>query len=173
MDDIASKLSQILNSPEGMEQLRSVAASLGLTENGGNTPPANNAFNNMVNSMGNNNMGMGNNNGNNTNNSGGLDLSAISSLLSGLGGGGNQQQSPPSNSASPPLPNIDLNTIMRLQQAMSQLSTSDKNVELLTALKSHFGTDRQKKVDDAIRIMQLIKLLPLIKETGIFGGGLF
>ena len=39
------------------------------------------------------------------------------------------------------------------------------------ALKPHLSEERSKKVDDAVKIMQLIKLLPLIKESGLFGGG--
>ena len=61
-----------------------------------------------------------------------------------------------------------MNALAKVMQMMGSLNQRDRNVELLLALKPHFGEKRQKKVDDAIRIMQLIKMLPLLKETGIF-----
>lgn len=67
------------------------------------------------------------------------------------------------------LGNIDLGTIAKISQILATINTRDQNVELLLALKPHFGEKRQKKVDDAIRIMQLVKVLPLLKESGIFG----
>lgn len=65
-------------------------------------------------------------------------------------------------------PQIDLNTLMMMQKAVSMMGQEDKNTELLRALKPHFSPERAKKVDDAIRIMQLIRLLPVAKELGIF-----
>ena len=49
------------------------------------------------------------------------------------------------------------------------------NVDLLLALKPRLKEHRAKKIDDAIRVMQLIQFLPLLKESGLFGdleGGL-
>ena len=37
------------------------------------------------------------------------------------------------------------------------------------ALKPRLSEARSKKVDDAIRVMQIIQFLPLLKETGLFG----
>ena len=98
---------------------------------------------------------------------GNLDLSALGSVLGSLGLGQGTQQ--PQQQSS--LPAIDMGTLMKIQGALSRLSKSDKNVDLLMALKPHLSEERRKKVDDAVKIMQLIKLLPLIKESGLFGGG--
>lgn len=72
-------------------------------------------------------------------------------------------------------PQLDLNTLMMMQRAVSMFGQDDKNTELLRALKPHFSPERAKKVDDAIRIIQLIRLLPLAKEMGLLdklkGGG--
>ena len=72
-------------------------------------------------------------------------------------------------------PQIDMNTIMMMQRAMSAMGQEDKNTELLRALKPHFSPERAKKVDDAIKLMQLIRFLPIAKEMGLFdklkGGG--
>lgn len=140
MDDLASMITQFLSSEEGMNQLRSVSAALGLPDPGvvgpqagqngyvppqqaGDTPPT-----------------------------GGIPFFSSEASSSQVG-------SPPS---------LDLNTLMLLQRAISALNQEDQNTELLRALKPHFSEERAKKVDDAIRILQLIRLLPLVKDLGIF-----
>jgi len=54
---------------------------------------------------------------------------------------------------------------------MSSMNANKDNVRLLLAMKEHLQTEeRIKKVDDAIKVMQVIQFLPLLKETGLFGG---
>lgn len=65
-------------------------------------------------------------------------------------------------------PQIDINTLMMMQRAISMMGQEDKNTELLRALKPHFSPERAKKVDDAIKLIRLIRLLPIAKEMGIF-----
>lgn len=226
MDDLTAKLSQILSSEEGMQQLQNLAASLGLVGNnnagsspkppvdlsalssllgqGGNSANSQNGQNeggqanngtgidmNTLSSIlgqftggqsGQNdtnsapsggldlsalssilgNLGNGANNGGGADASGGLNLGALASMLGGLGGAGQGADS----GGSPP---INMQTIVALQKAMGTLKSDDKNISLMRALKPHFSPERCKKVDDAVRIMQMIKLLPLIKESGILG----
>jgi hypothetical protein len=143
MDDLASMITQLLNSEEGMQQLRSVASALGLSDQpagaagqaspdfgpaaDGAPPPAKGGFGDL------------------------------SSLFGSAG---------QSSSGAPPL---DLNTAMLLGRAMSALGQDDSNIQLLRALKPHFSDERAKKVDDAIRILQLIRLLPLLRDSGLLG----
>lgn len=61
---------------------------------------------------------------------------------------------------------IDLNSVMMIKNAMEKLSGRDENVELLKALKVHFSPKRAKKVDDAIKLLGLLRLLPLLKDSG-------
>jgi hypothetical protein len=138
---------------------------------------------------------------------GGLDLSALSGILSGLSGaggsapnlsglsgllgglaGGNKQESSPTGlsaltsmlggdkvgAASPFGGNtpggMDFGMLLKFQQAMSSISAGAGNVKLLLGLKSHLkDPQRVSKVDDAIRVMQMIQFLPLLKESGLFG----
>jgi hypothetical protein len=58
---------------------------------------------------------------------------------------------------------------MKLTQAMASVQQNRQNIDLLLALKPRLKPERAKKVDDAIRVMQLIQFLPLIKESGLFG----
>jgi hypothetical protein len=90
----------------------------------------------------------------------GFDVAALTNMLGGVpSGGGN----------APGLP-IDMNTIMKLGQAMSSMQGNRQNVDFLLSLKPRLNERRAKKIDDAIKVMQLIQFLPLIKETGLFSG---
>jgi len=64
---------------------------------------------------------------------------------------------------------FDMGVLMKLQQAMANVATNRSNIELLMALKPRLSEERAKKVDDAIRVMQIVQFLPLLKETGLFG----
>ncbi len=142
MDDLASMITQFLSSEDGMNQLRSVSAALGLPDIGAAAPQA--GQNSFVPPPVNNNGG------------------------TPAGGGIPFFSSQGSSSSQAGAPSLDLNTIMLMQRAISALNQDDQNTELLRALKPHFSEERAKKVDDAIRILQLIRLLPLVKDLGLF-----
>jgi len=116
------------------------------------------------------------------------DLSGLSGLLGGLSGASPQQSAAPTGlsaltsmlggdkAQSPSLlgggspGGMDLGMLMKFQQAMSSISANAGNVKLLLGLKSHLkDPQRASKVDDAIRVMQVIQFLPLLKESGLFG----
>lgn len=101
--------------------------------------------------------------------SGQLDFSALAQML-----GMNKQADANSTSVeqenSAPFPNIDMNMIMKLQKAFQGMKVNDKNSQLLMALKPHFGEKRKAKVDQAISMMRLFSMLPMLKDSGIFAG---
>ena len=47
-------------------------------------------------------------------------------------------------------------------------SGNDPKTQLLYALKPHLSKPRREKVDTAIKILKMLELLPLIKDTGLF-----
>lgn len=59
--------------------------------------------------------------------------------------------------------------IQSIIAVVSRLKNSgdDPRSKLLNALKPHLSEPRREKVDTAIKILKLIELLPLIKETGL------
>lgn len=66
---------------------------------------------------------------------------------------------------------IDIEAIMKLGEMLSAMnSTSDKNTQLLLALKPHLRPENRKKVDNALKLMKIINLLPLLRESGIMDG---
>lgn len=138
MEDLSQRISQILNDPQSMQMIQSMAQSLGLNPPAPEpvpqpSPPPSN----------------------------GMDVNQLAAMLGQLGLG--QQQAPPSP------PPIDMNAMLQIQKAMSLFTQGNKNVDLLRSLRPLLSPARQKKVDDAIRIMQLIQMLPMLKESGLFG----
>lgn len=66
---------------------------------------------------------------------------------------------------------IDIEAIMKLGEMMSAMNRADdKNTQLLLALKPHLRPENRKKVDNALKLMKIMGLLPLIKESGIMDG---
>ncbi|MDD2955394.1 MAG: hypothetical protein PHD67_03650 [Oscillospiraceae bacterium] len=105
------------------------------------------------------------------------DEDALSGLLSLLGGAGGPAQPPPApKDAADSLreleqtAGIDLDTVIGLQKFLSGTKTDDKNISLLRALKPHLSPERAARADDAIKVLQLLDLLPLVQSLGLFGG---
>ena len=142
MEDLVSKLQEILGSEEGMQKLKSVAGMLGMGEIG-NTPEQNQ----------------------NETQEGGLDLSALSGLLGGLQD--SNKGSSGQENAGLDLGGIDIGMIMKLQQVMSAFHNEDDNTRFLQALRPLMREDRRHKVDEVLRMMKLFSMLPLLKESGI------
>lgn len=56
---------------------------------------------------------------------------------------------------------------------MAQSNKSDKNVELLLALKPLLKEENQAKIDRLIKIFKFFAVYPALKESGLLGGDLF
>ena len=113
------------------------------------------------------------------------DISALSGLLSGAGGSG---ESPPAKadgvsaltamlggnqaggSGGSPLGGLNMNMLLKFQQAMSGMSANAGNVKLMMAVKGQLKDPaRIAKVDDAVKVMQVVQFFPILKESGLFG----
>lgn len=123
MEDLSAKLTQLLNDPDGMKQLQSMAQGL---------------------------LGEG-----------GLDISALmpqeetkSAMpdLSGMMGGISPDQ---------------INMMMKLMSAFNRTKDDDRT-RLLMALRPHLSDKRKERVDQAVKLLKLASVLPLISESGIF-----
>lgn len=63
------------------------------------------------------------------------------------------------------LDNIDFDMIMKAKTIFEKMNnTKNKNVDLIMALKPHLSPDKQNRADQALRILQLFEVLPLLKE---------
>lgn len=89
---------------------------------------------------------------------------------------GERQQAPPENTAA----TTDLSSLLSgggldakqmasLMKVMSALKARQDNTraQLLLALKPHLSEPRREKVDTAVKLLQIIEALPLLKESGI------
>ena len=112
MDDIASKITQILGDEDGMKKISQLASSL-MSQNESKQEPQNPQFSDM-------------------------------------------QIDP-----------VQMGNIMKMISLLKSNNKDDNNTRLLVALKPHLSHDRQKKVDKAISILKIVKLLPLLKESGL------
>lgn len=61
---------------------------------------------------------------------------------------------------------LDLGTMLKIGQLMST-ATEDKNAELLHALKPLLKEERRAKVDKALKILKLLALWKLLKDSGM------
>ena len=117
MDDLASKLSELLNSPGALDKVKSLAGLLGGTE-----APA-------------------------------------------------QSPAPQSEQTQDsPLPEIDgdmMQMIMKMAPLLSSFRQEDDSTRLLHALRPLLSNERQTKLDEGTKLLQLMRMLPLLKNSGI------
>lgn len=151
MDDLTGKLNEILQNPQAMEQVSALAGMLGLGADSKETSepapaPATPApAQNPLGALGNlKNLGsLGNLGG----------LGALGNLLGGNGtSGGNGEL---------------LQSVTKILPILNRFQQEDDNTRFLRALRPLLGDERRKKLDESIRIMQMLRLLPLLKNEGI------
>lgn len=70
---------------------------------------------------------------------------------------------PPSTNNAP-----DLSSLTALLPLLNGLNEEDQNTALLKALRPYLHGGREKKLDDSIKLLQLMRFLPLLKEKGLF-----
>lgn len=116
MDDLSSKLSELLNDPESMNRVRQMAESI-LGESGDEVPAPSPT----------------------------PDISSIGDML----GSG------------------ELQSIISVISKMKSAG-DDSRVQLISALRPHLSEERRKRADTAIKILKLLDVLPLIKDSGLF-----
>ena len=65
---------------------------------------------------------------------------------------------------------IDPIQLGKIMSVVSKLKSDhdDNRARLLLALKPHLSAPRREKVDTAIKLLKLIDLLPLLRESGMF-----
>lgn len=77
-----------------------------------------------------------------------VNKSSVSEALGGLG-----------------LDGVDFEMIMKAKSIFEKMNnTKNKNVDLIMALKPHLNKETQNKADNALRILRLFEVLPLLKE---------
>lgn len=62
---------------------------------------------------------------------------------------------------------LDFSKLIKIQEIIGAVSGKDKNAELLLALKPHLSPERQKKADKAIKLLKLLTIWNIIKDSGM------
>ena len=119
MDDLQSKISQILSDPQALSELKGLGEQLGLS---------NTSFSSQQEKQGSNN----------------------NSLFSSSG-------------FSPDM----LSMFSKIAPLMSDVSKEDDTQRLLNALRPFLSDERKKKLDEANKLLKIMKLLPMVKELGV------
>lgn len=127
MEDIADKLSALLNSPDGMDRIKAGAQSIlggsdGDSESGGGKPAENTPAASAL-----------------------ANFSLPAGLMENAG---------------------NIEGILRIMNLL-QSRQEDSRVQLLLALKPHLSKERAKRVDQAISLLRVASLLPVLREEGL------
>jgi hypothetical protein len=64
-------------------------------------------------------------------------------------------------------PGFDPDLLLKMQGAFELMKKHDPRVDLLAALRPHLSGSRQKSVDEAVNILRILSLLPLLRDKGI------
>ncbi|MCI6582710.1 MAG: hypothetical protein MSH15_12150 [Oscillospiraceae bacterium] len=65
------------------------------------------------------------------------------------------------------MPDFDFGALLKLQSLFNSDNTGNKDTALLLALKPHLSEERQTRVDKAVKILNLINMLSVLKESGL------
>lgn len=60
----------------------------------------------------------------------------------------------------------DMTKIIKLTSLIGEIK-QDKNTELLLALKPHLGSERQERIDKAVKILKMLSVWNAAKENGL------
>ena len=92
-------------------------------------------------------------------------MAKIKATLAALGGEDTAPTPPP-----PPEPAMpELAAIGRLMPLLSGMGQDTPDTQLLYALRPYLRGQRVRRLDEAVRLLKLTHLLPLLQEQGVFG----
>lgn len=98
-------------------------------------------------------------------------LQEIASSVIGNAGAQEGQNGFAGQKAENPFPDLDLNAFSNIASVMSKLgSSNDPRCRLIMSLKPLLSKERQKRADEAIRILKIIELVPVLRDSGLLKG---
>lgn len=62
----------------------------------------------------------------------------------------------------------DISALTKLLPLMENFRKDDQDMLLLKAIRPYLQDTRQSRLDEAIKVMHMLKILPLLKDKGIF-----
>ncbi|MBQ9859370.1 MAG: hypothetical protein IJO76_01655 [Clostridia bacterium] len=103
-------------------------------------------------------------------------MAKIQSVMSALGGEGEgegaQPPKPAEPSPVPPMPSgiPDLAALTKVLPLLSNMGQDNEDTRLLQALRPYLHGEREQRLDETMRLLKMMRLLPLLQEQGILGG---
>lgn len=73
------------------------------------------------------------------------------------------EQAAPENTGDMP----DMELMMKLSGLAGAMNSSDKNTELLLALRPHLRVEKQRRLDKAVKMLKLLSVYDAAKESGL------
>jgi len=99
-------------------------------------------------------------------------MAKIQSVMAALGGEMPAAEQPPTPTPAPAIEGIpDLSALTKLLPLLSGMGQDNEDTRLLLALRPYLHGEREKRLDEAVRLMKMLRLLPLLQEQGGLGGG--
>lgn len=94
------------------------------------------------------------------------DMAKIKSVADSIMSNSEPKQEKPKEAPKTPDFPIDMNTVSKIMSVMGQMNKEDYRTRLISDLKPMLNAERQKKADEAVKFLQLMQILPLMK--GLF-----
>jgi hypothetical protein len=78
-----------------------------------------------------------------------------------------EEPKPPEEKGSSQSGGLDFGMLLRMQELMATMEQESSEATLLLALKPHLQSKRQKKVDQAVKLLKFYGLFQHLKESGM------
>jgi hypothetical protein len=96
-------------------------------------------------------------------------MQKIQSAMAALGGALPQEEAPPPPPSAESGP--DMAMLGKILPLLSNLNQENEDTRLLSALRPYLHGQRAQRLEESMRLMQLMRLLPLLTEGGRAHGG--
>lgn len=142
MDNLTDTIGNILSDPEAMKKIQALSKSLGLS----GSPAPEKAPQNENTSF--------------------PDMGMLSNLMSGIS---EKKTEPPQNPMSAILPQDGemMSKLMSFLPLLSNINKEDESTRLLDALRPFLSEHKRKRLDEASKIMRIMRFLPMLRGTGL------
>lgn len=102
-------------------------------------------------------------------------MQKIQSAMAALGGVLPQEDEPQESAPAPPsVPaegGVDLAALSKILPLLGSMNQENEDTRLLAALRPYLHGQRATRLEESMRLIKLMKLLPLLTEGGKAGGG--
>ena len=99
-------------------------------------------------------------------------MAKIQTVMSALGGENAVQEKPAEPAVAPPAADgmPDLAALTKILPLLSNMGQDNEDTRLLQALRPYLRGEREQRLDETVRLLKMMRLLPLLQEQGILGG---